>query len=136
MKPHYSTLTWPEFSRVLKKNFMSFDIEVQLFKEFHSHKQGPTTMKEYADKMLELSTKMMVEESEANQVMRFVSGLNYSIQQEMELLELPTLDRAYQVALKVKSWLKHGKDSSKGSQMQKNTFAKGGGFGGSSGSGE
>ena len=65
--PHYSAPTRVEFSRVLKKNFMPFDIEAQLLKEFHNHKQGLTSVKEYADKMLDLSTKMMVEEREANQ---------------------------------------------------------------------
>ena len=57
---------------------------------------------------------MMVEEGEANLVMIFVNGLNYSIQRVMELLEFPTLDRAYQVALKVKARLKRVKDSTKG----------------------
>lgn len=47
--------------------------------------------------------KMMVEEGEATQVMKFLNGMNYSIQREMEFLELPTLHRAYQVALKVEA---------------------------------
>ena len=128
--PNYSTPTWTEFMRIAKKKFMPFDVEAQLFKDFYNHKQGGTTVKEYADKLMELTTKMGVDESEATQVMCFMNGLNYSIQREMELLELPTLDRAYQVALKVEARMKRGKDVAKGGgQGSKSSFAKGGGAG-------
>ena len=100
--------------RIEKNKFMLFDVEAQFFKDFYNHKQGGTTVKEYIDRLMELMTNIGMDESEANQVMRFMNGLNYSIQRDMELLELPTLDRAYQVALKVEARMKQGKDATKG----------------------
>lgn len=54
---------------------------------------------------------MGIYEAEATQVMRFQNGLNYTIEREMELLDITTLDRAYQVALKVEARLRRGKDA-------------------------
>ena len=78
--PNYSAPTWTEFMRIVKNKFMPFDIEAQLFKDFYNHRQGGMTVKEYTDKLMELTTKMGVDKSEASQVMRFTNGLNYSIQ--------------------------------------------------------
>lgn len=108
---HFVTPLWPEFVRILRKKFMPFDMEGQLFRDFQNLRQGPLGVKEYMDKLLELSTKMFVQEDEAVQVMRFINGLNYGIQRELELLEIHTLDRANQVALKVEMRLRKGRES-------------------------
>lgn len=52
----YSPPTWPDFERLIKKKFMPFDMEGQLFKEFQNLKQGSATVKEYAEKLMVLST--------------------------------------------------------------------------------
>lgn len=99
---------------IAKKKFMSFDVEAQLFTDFYNHKQGTTMVKEYANKLMELTTKMGVEEEKVTQVMCFTNMLNYAIQREMELLDLPALDRAYQVVLKVEARMKQSRDVTKG----------------------
>ena len=67
---------------------MPFDVEGQLFWDFNNLRQGGLSVKEYMEKLLTLTTQMGLQEGEATQVMRFLNGLNYSIQWEVELLEL------------------------------------------------
>ena len=77
---HYSPPTWADFECLVKKKFMPFDVEGQLFKDFQNQKQGGLSIKEYMEKLLALSTRMCLQEEEATQVMCFLNDLNYSIQ--------------------------------------------------------
>ena len=124
---HFSPPTWADFERLVKRKFMPFDVEGQLFRDLQNLKQGGLSVKEYMERLLALSTRMCLQEEESAQVMRFLNGLNYTIQREVELLELNTLDRAYQVALKVEARTRKGKEAQRGGgQASRPAYPKGG----------
>ena len=86
----------------LKGKFMPKDYELNRFRQLQNLKQKGMTIKEYIEKFYKLSIRAGHIEDDIDRVARYINGLRYEIQDEINLLNLKTIENSYQAALRVK----------------------------------
>ena len=91
---------WDKMVRKLKGKFMPKDYQLNHFKQLQNLKQKGMTVKEYTEQFYKLNIRTGHVEDGVEKVPRYINGLRYDIQDEISLLNLKTIEDAYQVALK------------------------------------
>lgn len=79
------------------------------------------SLKEYTEELYKVMIKYGHREMDREKVDRYINGISFSIQDEMSMLNISTVEEAYQYALKAKEKVKRrqqnnprGKESYKG----------------------
>ncbi|KAH9304342.1 hypothetical protein KI387_008746, partial [Taxus chinensis] len=73
-----------------------------LFRRFQNLRQKDLSIEEYTNEFYKLSIRVEQGESEEKKATRYINGLSYTIQDELSMLRIHSLDDAYQLALKAK----------------------------------
>ena len=80
---------------------MPKDYQLNLLRQLQNLRQRAMTLKEYTKDFFRLNIRSGHVEDGLERVARYINGLRYDIRDEISLLNLKTIEDAYQVALKV-----------------------------------
>ena len=92
---------WDKMVSRLKFKFMPKYYHLNLFRQLQNLRQKGVSVKEYIEEFYKLSIRAGHVEENVEKIARYINGLRYDIQDEINLLSLKTIEDAYQVALKV-----------------------------------
>lgn len=93
--------SWEWMVSQLKSKFMVTNYQVNLFWKLQNLKQKESSMKEYTKAFYKLNIRFRHIDDEIEQDARYLNGLWMSIQDELSLIKLQSVEEAYQYALKV-----------------------------------
>ena len=85
----------------IKSQFMPKDYQLTLFRQLHNLRQKGMTVKEYTEEFFKLSIRDGQTQGDVERVARYINGLRYEILYETSLLNLKTIEDAYQEASRV-----------------------------------
>lgn len=97
--------TWDEMVSKMKGKFLPSYYHQRIIHDFQNHKQREKTMSEYTEEFFKLSIRSEREEDEEELTTRYVNGLSFTIQDEMTTQLVTTVDKAYQLDLRVEEKL-------------------------------
>ena len=89
----------------LKKQFIHVDYELDLFKKMQGLKQAGRLVQEYTEEFYRLLIRAGHAEANKEKVARYLSGLRPSIQEELSLVRMMSVEEAYQFSLRVEEKL-------------------------------
>ena len=92
---------WDRMVDKLKKQFIPVDHELHLFKKMQGLKQVGKLVQEYTEEFYQLPIRAGHAEANKEKVARYLSGLRPSIQEELSLVRMKSVEEAYQFALRV-----------------------------------
>lgn len=84
----------------LKTKFMPTNYQISLFRKLHNLKQKESSVTEYTKEFYKLNIRFGHSKDEIEQVARYMNGLKFSIQDEISLIKLQSVEEAYQCSLK------------------------------------
>ena len=90
----------------LKSKFIPVDYELELFKRLQNLKQKDMSMKGYTEEFQKLTIWFGHRELSKEKVVRYINGLRFNIQDEVGMLNIYSVEDAYQYALREKHKLK------------------------------
>ena len=85
----------------LKKQLIPVDYELDLFKKMQGLKQAGKYVQEYTEEFYQLLIRAGHAEENKDKVSRYFSGLRSSIQEELSLIRMTSIEEAYHFALQV-----------------------------------
>ena len=89
----------------LKRQFIPVDYELDLLKKMQSLKQAGRSVQEYTEEFYRILIRTGHAEADKEKVARYLNGLRPSIQEELNLVRMNSIEEAYQFALKVEEKL-------------------------------
>ena len=89
---------WPKMKKALEKQFLPSNYMQSLYKNMHNLRQT-SSVDNYNEKFYKLLSKMDLQETEEQQIARYLSGLKPSIQDSFSMYALCTLFEAYSRAI-------------------------------------
>jgi hypothetical protein len=89
----------------MKEKFIPRDYQISLFRRMQNLRQKLMTVKEYTEEFYKLNMRASHRESDDEKVARYMNGLRYDIQDEMNMVTIRTVEDAYQMDLKVEEKL-------------------------------
>jgi len=92
---------WDRLVAKFKAKFMPKDYQLNMFRKLHNLKQKGMSEKEYTEYLYKPNIRAGHVEEDDEKVVRYINGIRYEIQDEINLLTLRTVEDASQVALKV-----------------------------------
>ena len=95
--------------RNIKIQFIPKDYQLNLIRQLQNLRQKAMTIKEYTEDFFKLSIRFGHTQGGLERVARYIDGLRYDIQDELSLLNLKTIEDAYQVASKLEQKLLRNK---------------------------
>jgi hypothetical protein len=84
----------------MKDEFMPKDYNINLFREMHNLRQKGITIKEYTEEFYTLNIRTGQRERDEEKISRYINGLRYEIQDELNMMSVKTVEDAYQLAPK------------------------------------
>ena len=96
---------WDRMVSKMKGKFFPKDYQLNLFRQLQNLKQKGMTIKEYTEEFNKLSVRSGHVEDDLEKVARYINGLRYEIQDEISLLNLKSVEDAYQAALRAEEKL-------------------------------
>jgi hypothetical protein len=84
----------------IKAKFIPKDYQINLFRRLQNLRQKGLTVKEYTKEFYRLNIRAGHRESDEEKVSRYINGLRYEIQDEINMVTMRIVEDAYQVALK------------------------------------
>lgn len=93
--------TWHRMKQLLKARFLPADYDQILYQQYHQCSQKGQTVNEYSKEFLRLSSRNNLQETERQQVVRYISGLSLPIQEKLELSPLWNLNDTVNLANRV-----------------------------------
>ena len=91
--------------RNIKSQFMPKYYQLNLIRQLQNLRQKTLIVKEFTEEFFRLSIRDGYTQGGLERVSRYINGLRYDIQDELGLLNLKTIEDAYQVASKVEEKL-------------------------------
>jgi hypothetical protein len=88
-----------------KGKFMPKDYQLSLFRQLQNLRQKDMTVKEYTEEFYRLNIKAGHIEEDAAKFVKYINGLRYDIQDEINIFSLRTVEYAYQASLKAEEKL-------------------------------
>jgi hypothetical protein len=105
--------SWDRMIAKMKAKFIPKDDQISLFRRMQNLRQKLMTVKEYTEEFYQLNIRAGHHENNDEKVSRYMNGLRYEIQDELNLATIRTVEDAYQLALKDEEKLSY-KQSQKG----------------------
>jgi hypothetical protein len=96
---------WDRMVAKLKAKFMPKDYQINLFRKLQNLRQKGMTVKEYTEEFYKLNIRTGQREKDEEKVSRYINGLRYEIQDEINMMSIRTVEDAYQFALKAEEKL-------------------------------
>ncbi|XP_059067542.1 uncharacterized protein LOC131858346 [Cryptomeria japonica] len=106
--------TWTRMKAELKRQFVPDDYEVTLHKKLQNLKQKDLDVSTYTQEFHNLTLKAKMFETEKQKLARYINGLKYSIQDELTLVNVESVHKCFQLALKIEEKQKRRGEQSKG----------------------
>jgi hypothetical protein len=97
--------SWDRMIAKMKAKFIPRDYQISLFRRMQNLRQKLMTVKEYTEEFYRLNIRAGHRESNDEKVARYMNGLRYEIQDELNLATIRTVEDAYQLALKAEEKL-------------------------------
>ncbi|PKI59980.1 hypothetical protein CRG98_019626 [Punica granatum] len=92
--------TWERMRRMLRARFLPPDYEQYLLMKYQRRVQGSRSVHDYTAKFLRLAERNALNESESQQVARYMEGLKPTIRDKIGVQMVATVDDARSLALK------------------------------------
>ena len=89
----------------LKKQFIPVDYELDLFRKMQGLKQAGKSVQDYTEEFYRLNIRVGHAKENKEKVACYLSGLRPSIQEELILVRMTSIQEAYQFALQVEKKL-------------------------------
>ena len=89
----------------LKRKFIPIDYELDMLKKMQGLKQAGKSVQEYTEEFYQVLIRTGHAEADKEKVARYINGLRPSIQEELSLVRIMSIEEAYQFALKVEEKL-------------------------------
>jgi hypothetical protein len=96
---------WDRMVAKLKAKFMPKYYQINLFRKLQNLRQKGMTVKEYTEEFYKLNIRTGQREKDEEKVSRYINGLRYEIQDEINMMSVRTVEDAYQFALKAEEKL-------------------------------
>jgi hypothetical protein len=96
---------WDRMVAKLKAKFIPKDYQINLFRKLQNLRQKGMTVKEYTEEFYKLNIRAGQREKDDEKVARYINGLRYEIQDEINMMTVRTVEDAYQIALKAEEKL-------------------------------
>ena len=93
--------TWDKMLDKIKIQFMPKDYQLNLIRQLQNLRQKGMTLKEYTKEFFRMSIRAGYIQGNIERVAKYINGLRFEIQDEISLLNLKTLEYAYQSAVRV-----------------------------------
>ena len=93
---------WCKMEKKLQEKFLSLDYSQTLFLKFQNLKQNLSSIQEYKNEFYKLSMRIEHQEDDEQVATRYMNGLKFSIQDELNMHCVKNMEEAYQLALKAK----------------------------------
>ena len=93
----------------LKEKFIPKDYQINLFRKLQNLRQKSLLVKEYTEEFYRLNIKIGQKENDDEKISRYINGLRYEVQEEINMMSVGTIEDAYQVVLKAKEKLARNK---------------------------
>jgi hypothetical protein len=92
---------WDKMVAKMKAKFTPKYYQINLFKKMQNLRQKGMIVKEHIEEFYRLNIKTGQRERDQEKVSRYINGLRYEIQDELNMMSVKTVEDAYQFALKV-----------------------------------
>jgi hypothetical protein len=96
---------WDRMVAKLKAKFIPKDYQINLFRKLQNLRQKGMTVKEYTEEFYKMNIRTGQREKDDEKVSRYINGLRYEIQDEINMMTVRTVEDAYQIALKAEEKL-------------------------------
>lgn len=90
--------SWPRMKRLLKTRFLLSDYEQILYQQLQQCRQRYRSVADYTEEFYRLGARVDLQESEQQQVARYIGGLKEAIQDQLALKSIWTLSDAVNLA--------------------------------------
>ena len=97
--------SWDKILCKIKIQFMPKEYQLNLIRQLQNLRQKTMTVKEYTEEFFRLSIRARQAQGGLERVVRYINGLIYDIHDELSLLNMKTVEDAYQVTSKVEEKL-------------------------------
>jgi hypothetical protein len=97
--------SWDRMVAKMKAKFIPRDYQINLFRRLQNLRQKGMTVKEYTEEFYRLNIRAGHRESDDEKVARYINGLRYEIQDEINMVTIRNVEDAYQIALKAEEKL-------------------------------
>jgi hypothetical protein len=104
-KGKYKIKNWDRMVAKMKAKFMPKDYQINLFRKLQNLRQKGMTVKEYTEEFYKLNIRTGQRDKDEEKVSRYINGLRYEIQDEINMMLVRTMEDAYQFALKAEEKL-------------------------------
>ncbi|XP_059073655.1 uncharacterized protein LOC131874339 [Cryptomeria japonica] len=102
--------SWNKMIALVKETYVPEDYGVQLHRRKQNLKQKDMDVSTYTEEFLKLCIKAKTIETEEEKLARYINGLKFSIQDELNLHTPRSVHKCYQIALKVEEKFKKKQD--------------------------
>ena len=93
---------WSKMEEKLREKFLPIDYSQTLFRRFQNLKQNLSSMQEYTNDFYKLFMHIEHQENDEQMEARYINGLKFTIQDELSMHHVNSMEEAYQMALKAK----------------------------------
>ena len=91
---------WSKMEKKLREKFLPIDYSQTLFRKFQNLKQNLSSVQEYTNEFYKLSMRIEHQEDDEQMAARYINGLKFTIQDELSMHRVNSMEEAYQLALK------------------------------------
>jgi hypothetical protein len=96
---------WDRMVAKMKAKFIPKYYQINLFRKLQNLRQKGMTVKEYTEEFYKMNIRTGQREKDEEKVSRYINGLRYEIQDEINMMSVRTVEDAYQIALKAEEKL-------------------------------
>ena len=97
--------TWDKMLDKIKIQFIPKDYQLTLIRQLHNIRQKDMIVKEYTKEFFKLSIRDGKAQGDMERVVKYINGLIFEIRDEINLLNLNTVEDAYQATSRVQEKL-------------------------------
>lgn len=106
--------TWNRMKAEIRRQFVPEDYEILVNQRLHNLRQRDADVSTYTQEFHNLTLRAKVNETNKQKLARYVSGLKFSIQDELALINLESVHQCFNLALKIEEKHKRRGESNKG----------------------
>jgi hypothetical protein len=92
--------SWDRMVAKLKAKFILKDYQINLFRRLQNLRHKSLSLKEYTEEFYILNIKARQKENEDEKIVKYINGLRYDIQEEINMMYVSKVEYSYQEALK------------------------------------